>query len=149
MRRILLFLLAAVVACVASAAAVASAEVREFGKEFRYTVDVPKDWIVEQDGDSKVTFTAPDNSASLVVLVERNQGAKPSDLEGIARDVSEQTGLAKIVKNRDGSYLLSGEIKGVECNQYLVLDDEMFASYLIAGDQKAAGAVYGTLTFKK
>ena len=127
-------------------ASVSFAGVQDFGV---FTVDVPSGWTAEQDGTT-VGFVKNDNTASMSVTVDENDGSSIDDLA--AMFVKELNGK-NLTKDKEGNAVFDfTTANGVTSKAVLNCDAKHFALIVLTGVENAQSEMYSiidTLNFKE
>ena len=127
-------------------ASVSFAGVQDFGV---FTVDVPSGWTAEQDGTT-VGFVKNDNTASMSVTVDENDGSSIDDL--VAMFVKELNGK-NLTKDKEGNAVFDfTTANGVTSKAVLNCDAKHFALIVLTGVENAQSEMYSiidTLNFKE
>ena len=144
MKKVLLFMLAAVFLC----ASAALAEVKEFGESFcRYTIDLPASWKAEPAKDAML-FHSTDGKAAIYVAAAQIPNMTQENLAELAQTKAKELGLGTPEKGEDGNYSMSGKKDGIDMLVNISLANGVFVTIVESGDLNATDPVAGSLDFK-
>ncbi|GHS87800.1 hypothetical protein AGMMS49957_08290 [Synergistales bacterium] len=111
------------------------------------TVDVPKDWKVAET-DEQLTFTAPDNSAALTIIVGATEGASLSDIaKGIAQELK-----GSAPQKAEGGYAFAFKnANGINCYMSIVGDEAQgfYMGVMQAGDHPQMQGLMDSIEFNE
>ena len=140
-RKVSAFLLLAAVFCFAGGA---EAVKRTYGP---LEVDVPNGWKVEET-DDQLTFTAPDSSAALTIVVEILKG---TTMKEVAEDMSRQL-KGDAPTSVDGWYGFTFRNEhGIDCDTVVVGDEEtgFYMVMMKAGDHPQMDGLINSIEWKE
>ena len=102
-----------------------------------FTVEVPRNWSVEEEEKDNITLVSDDDSAFVFIMIEESGGLSLGQVAGNFADEFDGT---RPVRDDDGDYSFSFVEEGMECMAFLSdLEDGRFILIVIGGDTDNPG----------